>query len=91
MVSKELDIAIDLLFRLRVKTLRRYAKSHNIKFGKNKSELVENIINSITKWSLRLEAIPGKDLSIFFVLTPDGSTPDNVTQNTQTNHVEVGP
>jgi len=72
MNSKELDIAIELLFGLKVKTLRIYAKSHNIKFGKNKAELIENIINSITSWSLRLEAIPGSDLTISFALTPDG-------------------
>lgn len=69
-LSKELDVAIDLLFGLKVKTLRVYAKSHNIRLGKNKSELIENIIESVTKWSLRLEAIPGGNLSIDFVLTP---------------------
>lgn len=73
MISKELDMVIELLFDLKVKSLRTYAKSHNIKYGKNKAELIENIINSITEWSLRLETPPGGDLLVSFALTPDGS------------------
>ena len=69
-LSKELDVAIDLLFSLKVKTLQVYAKSHGIRLGKNKSELIENIAKAIQMYELSVQALPGASVLISFVLVP---------------------
>ncbi len=72
-MSKELDVAVRLLFGLKMKTLRAYARSHNIKLGKNKAALIENIVDAVNKWQLIIQAVPKDDIVISIVLMPNSA------------------
>jgi hypothetical protein len=52
------------LEELKVATLKNHARSHGVKLGRNKTELIQNILDAATTRVLMIEAPKGKPLSV---------------------------
>ncbi len=65
-------IAAELFVHFRVDTLNAYAKSHEIKVGKNKRATIENILDRCDRSKVELVALPGDDIEVCLVFTPSG-------------------
>ena len=63
-------IAAELFMQLKVKILNAYAKSHEIKIGKNKRATIENILDRCDTFKIDLIAIPGDDIEVCLTFTP---------------------
>lgn len=63
-------IATEFFVQLKVKTINAYAKSHEIKIGKNKRATIANILDRCDTFKVELLALPGDDIEFCMVFIP---------------------
>ena len=71
------DSIFTLALEMRATTLKVFARSHGIKLGKNKTELLNNILDATDRLEILSEAIPGGDLKVQVIVSvPDKQDSD---------------
>ena len=71
--------AAEAFLELRAVTLREFSKSHGIKLGRTKKQLVENILNACSSYEIIIQAVPGGKATVYMDFTPDATTSTTTT------------
>ena len=70
-LSEDKMYAFEQFSELRMATLKRFAKSHGIKFGRVKEQMVWNILDACSTYEVAIETVPGRNATITLTFKPD--------------------